>query len=261
MPRPDLIVIAVRLPFDEGSRVVRPKTLDVGGMRAVKGATSGLPAARGRRRTSSPPCNLSAIGRLSPVRRVTDEALMRQVRDGDLDKLGILFERHHVALFEFLSRMTGNRTAAEDLTQDVFVRMLRYRGTFRNEGRFETWMFHIARNARADYFRRRASVEMSDETIEATTDAMEPAHLIEREQTALLRSALLQLREDKRELIILARYRGMKHEVIAELLGVDAGTVKVRIHRALKELREVVRRLAGNESWNANTSRRISPTI
>lgn len=195
------------------------------------------------------------------MKSVTDEALMRQVRDGDLDKLGILFERHHVALFDFLSRMTGNRTAAEDLTQDVFVRMLRYRGTFRNDGRFETWMFHIARNARADYFRRRASVEMSDETIEPATDAMGPAHPIERgEQTALLRSALLQLRADKRELIVLARYRGMKHEAIAELLGVDAGTVKVRIHRALKELREVFRRLGGDTSWNASTPRRTSPT-
>jgi RNA polymerase sigma-70 factor, ECF subfamily len=203
------------------------------------------------------PCNLSDIGRLSPLTRVTDEALMRAVRDGDLGSLGMLFERHHVALFDFLSRMTGDRTAAEDLTQEVFVRMLKYRRTFRNEGRFETWMFHIARHARADYFRRRAAVELNDEGIDAATDAPGPAHLVERdEQTALLRRALLQLREDRRELIILARYRGMKHEAIAELLGVDAGTVKVRIHRALKELREIYLRLTGDHSWNAKTPRR-----
>jgi len=196
-----------------------------------------------------------------PCERVTDEDLMRLVRDGDLDKLGILFERHHVALFEFLARMTGSRSAAEDLTQDVFVRMLRYRGTFRDEGKFDTWMFHIARNARADYFRHRARVVLSHETKKATSAAEEPSQLIERDQhTAVLRSALLQLRDDKRELIILARYRGMKHEAIAQLLGVDAGTVKVRIHRALKELREVARRLAGDESWNANTPRRTSST-
>jgi RNA polymerase sigma factor (sigma-70 family) len=185
---------------------------------------------------------------------VTDEALMRAVRGGDLGKLGVLFERHHVSLFDFLSRMTGDRAAAEDLTQDVFVRMLKYRTTFRDEGRFETWMFHIARNARADYFRRRAAVELNTDGIDAPTDAPGPGHLIERhEQTALLRRALLQLREDRRELIILARYRGMKHEAIADLLGVDAGTVKVRIHRALKELREIFLRLAGDPSWNAKT--------
>jgi len=179
---------------------------------------------------------------------------MRAVRGGDVGKLGVLFERHNLALFDFLSRMTGDRAAAEDLTQDVFVRMLKYRSTFRDDGRFETWMFHIARNARADYFRQRAAVELSTDGIDAPTDAPGPGHLNERdEQTTLLRRALLQLREDRRELIILARYRGMKHEAIADLLGVDAGTVKVRIHRALKELREIFLRLAGDQSWNAKT--------
>jgi RNA polymerase sigma factor (sigma-70 family) len=193
---------------------------------------------------------------------VTDEALMRAVRDGDLGKLGKLFERHHVALFDFLSRMTGDRTAAEDLTQDVFVRMLKYRGTFRNDGRFETWMFHIARNARADYFRRRAAVELNDGRINTASDAPGPAHLVEwDEQTSLLKRALLQLSEDRRELIILARYRGMKHEAIAELLGVGTGTVKVRIHRALKELRVIFLRLAGEKSWSAKTPRRTLRTI
>ena len=69
---------------------------------------------------------------------VTDEELMLAVRDGDLAKLGPLFERHHLALFDFLSRMTGNPTAAEDLVQDVFVRILKYRATYRDDGRFET---------------------------------------------------------------------------------------------------------------------------
>ncbi len=181
---------------------------------------------------------------------------MRAVRDGDLEKLGMLFERHHAALFDFLSRMTGNRTAAEDLVQDVFVRMLKYRRTFRDDGRFETWMFHIARNARSEYFRRRAGVELNDDETDAPTEAPGPAHLVERdEQTALLRRALLQLRDDRRELIVLARYRGMKHEAIAELLDVDVGTVKVRIHRALKELREIFLSLSADQSWNAKTPR------
>ena len=65
---------------------------------------------------------------------------MRAVREGDLAQLGVLFERHAGGLFDFLSRMTGNRTAAEDLVQDVFVRMLKYRATFRDDGRFETWV-------------------------------------------------------------------------------------------------------------------------
>ena len=65
---------------------------------------------------------------------------MRAVRDGDVSRLGVLFERYHLALFDFLSRMTGNAGVAEDLVQDVFVRVLKYRATFRDEGRFETWI-------------------------------------------------------------------------------------------------------------------------
>jgi RNA polymerase sigma-70 factor (ECF subfamily) len=90
---------------------------------------------------------------------VTDEALMRAVRDGDVAQLGTLFERYHVPLFDFLVRMTGDRTAAEDLVQDIFMRVLKYRSTFRDAGSFETWLFRIARNARADYFRKRQSNE------------------------------------------------------------------------------------------------------
>src|SRR5262245_30720305 len=202
------------------------------------------------------PGNLFPLGRLSPT-QVTDEDLMRAVRDGDVAKLGVLFERYHAALFDFLARMTGNRSAAEDLTQDVFVRMLKYRSTFRDAGRFETWMFHIARNARADYFGRRAAAEVPHEGIdEAATAEPGPGDVLERDQErTLLKRALLQLSDDRRELLILARYRGLTHEAIADVLGVEVGTVKVRIHRALKELREIFLKLAGDQSCNATTPR------
>ena len=75
---------------------------------------------------------------------------MLAVRTGDAGQLGRLFERHHVTLFEFLYRTTGDRTGAEDLVQDVFVRILKYRHTYRDGSSFVTWMYRIARNARAD---------------------------------------------------------------------------------------------------------------
>ena len=98
---------------------------------------------------------------------MTDEQLMRAVRDGDLSRLGILFERYHLPLFDFLSRMTGNPGVAEDLVQDIFVRVLKYRATFRDEGTFETWLYRIARNARVDYFKsRRPSESIEDAAME-----------------------------------------------------------------------------------------------
>jgi RNA polymerase sigma-70 factor (ECF subfamily) len=164
---------------------------------------------------------------------VNDEALMQAVRDGDLGKLGVLFDRYHLGLFDFLNRMTGRRDVAEDLVQEVFLRILKYRATYRDDAPFETWVFRIARNARADYFTKRDTVEpLSDEALASPDAAPGPEGELERQaETALLRRALMNLREDRRELIILARYRGMKHEAIAELLGSVGGSRRRRHHR------------------------------
>ena len=137
---------------------------------------------------------------------------MRSVRGGDVAKLGLLFERYHRPLFEFLARMTGDRAAAEDLVQDVFVRVLKYRATFRDEGRFDTWVFRIARNARADWFKSRHTPEifLDDAAEHPAPVAAIDERLAHDRNVACLERALLMLRDDKRELIVLARYREMK---------------------------------------------------
>ena len=85
----------------------------------------------------------------------TDNELMEAVKDGRVEKLAVLFERYHVALFNFFLRLTGDRAASEDLVQDVFMRILKYRAGFQSEGRFAVWMFQIARNAHVDHLRKR----------------------------------------------------------------------------------------------------------
>ncbi len=188
---------------------------------------------------------------------------MHAVRGGDVAKLGVLFERYHRPLFDFLVRMTGNATAAEDLVQDVFVRVLKYRATWRDDGRFETWLFRIARNARIDYFRHRTADAPLDEAAGHLSPAPPATDtLAHSREVARLQQALLLLREDRRELIVLARYRGMKLDAIAELLGVEVGTVKVRMHRAVKELRDIFLRLHESpSSWNTTRSVRSFPTV
>jgi RNA polymerase sigma factor (sigma-70 family) len=189
---------------------------------------------------------------------VTDEALMRAVREGNLSQLAILFDRYHLVLFEFLSRMTGSRYVAEDLVQEVFLRILKYRGSYRDDFLFQTWIYRIARNARADYFAKRdRGLPLTEEALQSPDHRPGPEGETDQERNSvLLRMALLQLREDRRELIILARYQEMKHEAIAELLGIDAGAVKVRIHRALKELRDKFLQLVEKSPCDAKTSPR-----
>jgi RNA polymerase sigma-70 factor (ECF subfamily) len=178
---------------------------------------------------------------------LTDEVLMLAVRDGDVGRLGELFERYHSSLFDFFCRMNGNRIAADDLVQDVFFRILKYRKTYRDDSHFTTWMFHIARNARIDYFKKhRGEVMLPDEGFEVPSRAPYPSQVLQQEQeTAMLKSAMAGLAEEKRELLILARYQEMKYEQIAELFDIEVGTVKVRIHRAVKELRELFLKISG----------------
>ena len=181
---------------------------------------------------------------------LTDEALMLSVRDGDVGQLGVLFERYHGMLFDFFCRMLGNRTAADDLVQDVFFRILKYRKTYRDDSHFTTWMFHIARNARFDHFKKhRAEVLFPEEGFDLPGRGPFPSQQFEKEQeTVMLKRAMQKLPEEKRELLILARYQELKYEQIADLLGVDVGTVKVRVHRAVKELREIFLKLSGEKA-------------
>src|SRR5215831_2305494 len=161
----------------------------------------------------------------------TDELLMLAVREGDLTKLGVLFDRHHRALFDFFVRMTGNRALAEDLVQDVFFRILKYRDTFRDQSRFKAWMYQIARNARFDHYKKH---EIENPFPEGGTEKLESRspfpvdHLEHQQQTQLLECALYKLPSEKREVLILSRYQDLKYEQIAEIMGCEVGTIKVR---------------------------------
>jgi RNA polymerase sigma-70 factor (ECF subfamily) len=123
--------------------------------------------------------------------------------------------------------------------------MLKYRETFDDGSHFKGWMYRIARNARADHFKRiqadadHAALEMRASHRDVSSFRASP----DDERARLLRQALAELPEPKRELLVLARYQGMTHEEIAALLNVEAGTVKVRVHRAMKELTEILERL------------------
>ena len=170
-----------------------------------------------------------------------DSQLMGRVRDGEVALLGELFERHHQRLFAFFLRLVRSRTAAEDLVQEVFVRMLKYRHTFRVESEFVPWMFTLARNAATDRYRSRPrELPVEEDAPEPAADLPHPIANLERvEQEQRLKRALDQLKPEKREILLLARFSELKYEQIAGILGITEGAVKVRVHRALKELKEI----------------------
>jgi RNA polymerase sigma-70 factor (ECF subfamily) len=186
-----------------------------------------------------------------------DDRLMTAVQTGDVARLGVLFERHHRSLFNFFLRLTTDRDAAEDLVQDVFFRILKYRATYQPGTQFRTWMYHLARNAHIDRFKtRRKELLVDPDTMrQPASECSPPGTAVEREQQIeLLKAALAMLPDEKREVIVLSRFSGLKYEEIARLLGCEVGALKVRVHRAVKALRDAYFELTGEQSsCSANT--------
>ena len=176
---------------------------------------------------------------------MTDNALMESVRDGKIEKLAILFERHEIPLFNYFLRLTGNRTASEDLVQDVFIRILKYRATYQGEDKFTIWMYKIARNAHIDHLRKRKdAVSLDLQAVEPASPQPGPADRIERgEEAALIAKAMAELSPRKQEILVLSRFQNLKYREIADLLDCPVGTVKGLVHRAVAELGEIYARL------------------
>jgi RNA polymerase sigma-70 factor (ECF subfamily) len=167
---------------------------------------------------------------------------MFKVREGDLDKMGLLFERHHRALYGFFVQMLKQGDLSKDLVQTVFFKMLKSRHTFTGSGPFVTWMYHIARNVLHDHYRevKRKGVhtDPADMNEDLSGGTLADERTERKEDLQMLALAMDMLQEKDRELLVLCRYQELKYSEIAHLLNITEGTVKVRVFRALNQLRE-----------------------
>ena len=175
----------------------------------------------------------------------SDNSIMLRVRDGHPDELGVLFERHHVRLLNFFMKMTGDRSVSEDLVQESFLRILRYRDSFRgDQGDFTMWMYRLARSVGVDHFRRSARRRTTDLDDTLAGDEPSPLDRVETDQSdRLLQRSLLKLPPEKREVIVLHRFHFKKFSEIAEILDCSEGAAKTRAHRAMVDLRKIYLRL------------------
>jgi RNA polymerase sigma factor (sigma-70 family) len=177
------------------------------------------------------------------MKSVADEDVMLQVRNGEVEMLGVLFDRYQTPLYNFYTKMTQDRAVSEDLVQEVFLRILRYRQSYRPGTSFRTWMYQIARNTRFDQVRKtHPETSFASEPVASASLSDSVQQL---QEAAMLQRALMQLPEDKRELLVLSRFQELKYDEIARLLGCEVGAVKVRVHRALQQLREIFQQLEG----------------
>lgn len=180
------------------------------------------------------------------MKHLTDEDLMLAVANGNLDTMSILFDRYHVRIYNFFNKMIHNKMVSEDLTQDVFIKILKYRTSYKN-GNFASWIYTIARNIFSTYYQKqkkeRTNIIEDDKLNSKEVESSEN----NKEELEHLKVALLQLNNSDRELIVMHRYQEIKYEQIAEIIGSSENAVKVKVHRALKKLKNIYFQTVGNE--------------
>lgn len=180
----------------------------------------------------------------------TDEALLARYRRGEVDAFRLLVRRHQRALYNFALRQVRTPSVAEDIVQDVFVRIVQNVETFKEESRFSTWAYTIARNLCIDHIRKR--VHRKHASLDAPSDVDgEGAPLLEKiagatpgaDRTAIgkqlqthIRAAVEALPEDQREVFLMRQVGELPFKEIAEIVGVSENTVKSRMRYALERL-------------------------
>jgi RNA polymerase sigma factor (sigma-70 family) len=172
---------------------------------------------------------------------------MDRVKNGELDKLGLLFERYKKPLFGFFYGMHKDRDLSEDLVQNVFVRVLKYRTVFRGDGEFRAWLFHIARNVSHDHFRKKrvpAGESIEDWQDHLGSDENRFSQIQSEEEHDLLGLALDKLHPEKKEVLLLSKYQEKKYKEIAEQLGCSEAAVKVKVFRAMQDLKMIYQEMA-----------------
>ncbi len=182
----------------------------------------------------------------------TDRSLLERVAGGDTSGAGELFERYAPALLRFAARLLSDRNTAEEVTQEVFVKVISRAHQYDGRAEVSSWLFAIAANACRD--RRRRDRRATIVPLEAVAEPVHKGEGIEtvlgdRQRRESVRRALSALSEEQREALVLARYHGLAYAEIADVLGISVGAVKTRIFRAVEALKS--RFSEGEASWNA----------
>ena len=181
------------------------------------------------------------------------EELVARVRQGDEEAFRLIFDRYSRPVLGFIFDMVGERSLAEDLAQETFVRAYRGLEGLREEARLSTWLFAIAKNVAREHLRTRrrdaGNVEIDgEESFELHDRKPTPAgELLDKELNGVIRRALMRLDEDKRLVFTLKVLQQRSYEEIAEITGFSVGKLKTDLHRARAEMRRRIGPYLGGE--------------
>ena len=187
--------------------------------------------------TRSRPARAAAHTAIASGAVASDEELMAQLQAGDERALAQLMQRYQGPLYGFLSRRVGS--AAEDIFQETWIRIVRARERFDTERRFAAWLYQIANNLCRDRYRRVDAMRRAVDSFRVEDETLrEPETAPEVGEGEAMRARVLALPDRLREVLVLRYYEDMGEEEMARVLNVPRGTIKSRLHAAVKALRE-----------------------
>ncbi len=179
-----------------------------------------------------------------------DNELIRQYLDGDQIALEKLIERYMHSIYNYAYRMSGNKGDAEDVTQEIFLKVWKKIASYKEQSSFKTWLFTIARNTLIDWSRKKKSIVFSDmekdseeNTFEDTIpdhELTQEEHFIQKQDTLLLTEALAEIPNSYREILLLHINEEMTFKDIGIMLAKSTNTVKSQYRRALTQLRKIL---------------------
>lgn len=178
------------------------------------------------------------------MKHLSDQELMRIVQAGDYSPASEIYDRYSGRIYNFAFRFLKNAEAAEDATQEVFVKMLRHANQFHGDAKLSTWLFSITANWCRDYLRKadNKSKESDDVliTLPAPSENAPDRDLERRQDEQRIQRALQSLTAEQREAILLSRYQGLSYAEIAQIAGCSEGAVKTRVFRAMETLKKAL---------------------
>ncbi len=166
-----------------------------------------------------------------------------KAKRGDAEAFEYLLRTYETSVYRLALRMCGNAHDAEEVAQEAFVAAWRGLPAFRSESKFSSWLYQLTTNAAIDFLRRekrhKGAVPMDEELDIASPDTPHRA-AEEAEVAQALQQALMSLSEEHRQIFLLRQMRQLSYEEIGRVLGLESGTVKSRLSRAKKQLREIL---------------------
>lgn len=174
--------------------------------------------------------------------KISDEALVRAIAEGDRRAMQTLYTRHNVRVYRYARRLTNDADLAEDLVADVFIDVWRQAGRFKAMSQVTTWLLAIARNKAVSAIRRRSDVPLDDVMATTIADPADDAETIAENsgRRAIVRKCLSLLPAVQGEVLDLAYYHEKSIDEVAEIVGVPVSTVKTRMFYARKRMAKLL---------------------